>query len=244
MHMNIFACAAWAPGLSDIAAWQSWSGDALHPDDGSAPEVRFVDALLRRRLGRLSRMALHVANEAAAGLASLTTVFASRHGELARTVGILHALAADEAPSPAAFSLSVHNSAAGIFSIARANQAPSTALAAGEETLLWALQDAAVRLDADPDSPILLVYADEPLPREYQSFSPSEPAHAVAFLLRSGEGMHLEWTENRAENSRMQPSREPLSLVMLANLLGHRDRIAWHGERLSVHGYCESTCVS
>lgn len=233
MNVVISACVAWAPGLCSPFAWQSWLGDGLPPDDGSAPDVRFVDALLRRRLGRLSRMALYVANEAAAGLASLTTIFASRHGELSRTVGILHELAATEAPSPTAFSLSVHNSAAGIFSIARADRAPSSALAAGEETLLWAMQDAAARLAADPESPILLVYADEPLPGEYQIFSaPCEPAHAAAFLLRQGDGFHLDWEENNA----IPPSREPLSLALLAHLHGQRKDIAWHGERLSVHG--------
>lgn len=207
----------------------------LPADDGSAPEIRFVDTMLRRRLGRLSRMALHVANEASIGLAFIPTIFASRHGELSRTVSMLHALATEETPSPAAFSLSVHNSAAGIFSIARADHAPSTALAAGDETLLWALQDAAVRLAAHPDTAILLVYADEPLPREY-SASPSEPAHAVAFLLAPGKGLSLEWVAN----SGTPPSHEPLSLAILANLLGHRDRVEWHGERLSVQGYCHA----
>jgi hypothetical protein len=213
--------------------WRSWPGVALPVDDGSAPEVRFVDSMLRRRLGRLSRMALHVANEAAQGGAPHSTVFASRHGELSRTVNILHSLSANEAPSPAAFSLSVHNSAAGIFSIARADHAPSTALAAGEETLLWAMQDALVRLNADPDAQILLVYTDEPLPAEYPvSASTSEPAHALAFLLSHGEELHLEWSENNEKPH----SPEPFSLHVLAHLLGHRESISWHGERLSVSG--------
>lgn len=233
MRLNISACAAWAPGLGDIGQWRSWPAAALPPDDGSAPPIPFVDALLRRRLGRLSRMALHVAHEAAAQVTQLSTIFASRHGELSRTVGILHALAVDEPPSPAAFSLSVHNSAAGIFSIARADQSPSTALAAGDETLLWALQDAAIRLAATPDFPILLVYADEPLPDEYRSFATPEPAHALAFLLCSGDAMRLNWTANNGNTL----SKEPLSMAMLACLLGHRNSLAWHGARLSVYGH-------
>lgn len=233
MLMNVSACAAWAPGVGDISQLHPWPTGALPPDDGSAPAIPFVDPLLRRRLGRLSRMALHVAHEAAAQETQLSTVFASRHGELSRTVSILHALSVNEAPSPAAFSLSVHNSAAGIFSIARADQSPSTALAAGEETLLWALQDAAIRLVTDPDSAILLVYADEPLPTEYRSFPAPEPAHALAFLMRSGDDIHLDW----AANDGNAPSREPLSVAMMAYLLGHRNSFAWHGARLSVHGY-------
>lgn len=234
LSINISARAAWAPGLEDDASWRSWPGHALPDDDGTAPGVRFIDALLRRRLGRLSRMALHVANQAAAEYESLPTIFASRHGELSRTVAMLHALAADEAPSPTAFSLSVHNSAAGIFSIARGDPAPSTALAAGEETLLWALLEATIRLAADPQSPILLVYADEPLPGEYPAFSTdSEPAHALALLLQPGEDIHLEWNENRGH----PPSPEPLSLALLAHLVGRHESLTWHGERLSVHGH-------
>lgn len=234
LSINISARAAWAPGLEDDTAWRSWPGHALPDDHGTAPDVRFIDALLRRRLGRLSRMALHVANQAAAEYAFLPTIFASRHGELSRTVSMLHALAADEAPSPAAFSLSVHNAAAGIFSIVRGDPAPSTALAAGEETLLWALLDASIRLAADPDSPILLVYADEPLPGEYQAFqTASESAHALALLLQMGDGFHVEWNENSGH----PPSPEPLSLALLAHLLGRRESLAWHGERLSVHGH-------
>lgn len=231
--LTLSAYSAWAPSLATPAAWQTWSGDSLPADDGSAPDLRFVDTMMRRRLGRLSRMALQVANEAAMGLPRLTTIFASRHGELSRTVTILHDLAAGEMPSPAAFSLSVHNATAGIFAIARGDHSPSTALAAGDETLLWALQEAAVRLAGEPDTPVLLVYADEPLPGEYQPFrAASGPAHALALLLRPGTGLALEWTANPD----LPPSPEPLSLALLAHLLGRRETLAWHGERLSVRG--------
>lgn len=233
MRLNIIAFSAWAPGLASLPAWRAWEADQLPADDGSGPDIRFIDAMLRRRLGRLSRMALHVAHEASAGQAGLNTIFASRHGELARTVGILHALAADEPPSPTAFSLSVHNAAAGIHNIARADHSPSTALAAGAETLLWALQDAAARLALAPDSPILLAYADEPLPEAYTRFrGAADSAHAIALLLAPGDGLELEWARNDVH----PPSGEPLSLALLALLLGRRSELAWHGDRLSVHG--------
>lgn len=190
--------------------------------------------MLRRRLGRLSRMALHVANEIASGQPRLTTIFASRHGELGRTVSILHDLAVCQTPSPSAFSLSVHNSSAGIFAITRADHAPSSALAAGEETLLWALQDAAARLEDNPDTPVLLVYADEPLPDEYRPFQTDyEPAHALALLLRPGADLELEWQPVNTQTA----SKEPLSLALLAHLLGQRETVAWQGERLQINGH-------
>lgn len=234
MNFNLSAHAAWAPGLGPLGEWPHLTGDRWPTDDGSAPKIEFVDALLRRRLGRLSRMALHVAQEAVGDLPTVTSIFASRHGELARTVSILHALATAETPSPAAFSLSVHNAAAGIFAITRGDTAPSIALAAGEETLLWALLDAHIRLCSTPDTPILLAYADEPLPTEYRDCHlPREPAHALGLLLQSGDGLRLTWQENRNNT----PSREPFSLALLAYLQGWHDSIEWHGGRLSVIGH-------
>jgi len=234
MRLDLIDFSAWAPGLvSAMDGFDECRTEQPPVDDGAGPEIRFVSPMLRRRLGPLARMALHVAHEVSAGFAGLTTVFASRHGELTRTVGILHALARDEAPSPTAFSLSVHNATVGIHSIIRSDQAPSTALAAGDETLLWGFQEAAARLMHRPDLPVLLVYADETLPVEYEPFgATSEVAHAIAFLLASGNRMELEWTGNDGN----PPSPEPLSLAILDHLLGRRKAIAWYGERLFVQG--------
>lgn len=236
LRFHVSAWSAWAPGLHDESAWKKWDGILLPPDDGSAPDVQFVNPMLRRRLGRLSRMALHVANKAGGEHRSVATVFASQHGELNRTVDLLHTLGNAELPSPASFSLSVHNAAAGIFSIARSDCSPATAIAAGNETLLWAIQDGASRLAADPSTPILVVYAEEPLPKEYQAFAgPAESTFALALLLCPGATTQLTWAENpdskRSENS--------LARAFLGWWAGKRgDGLTWHGDRLTVNGNC------
>lgn len=241
VHMGVAAWAAWAPGFADVEAWQEWDGGLLPADDGSAPEVKFVDALLRRRLGRLTRMALHVAHECAAGRSPAATVFASRHGELARSVGLLHAIAGGELPSPAAFSLSVHNTAAGIHSIVHHDHAPSSAIAAGEESLLWALVEAATRLrdlrDAQ-EAGVLLVFADETLPDEYAPWRPSgEATHALALWLVPGRDLTLSWRPSaEACDAQPAPAAQPLTLALLACGLGRRPELAWSGERVSVEG--------
>lgn len=140
-----------------IVRWVQWPGIG-------AAELGFIEPLLRRRLSSLARGALHVANACAQGCPSATFVFASRHGELTRTVELLRSLAHDEELSPTLFSLSVLNAAAGIFSIARGDRAPATAIAAGVESFGYGLLEAHLRARKNPAKPLVYVYADAPAP--------------------------------------------------------------------------------
>jgi hypothetical protein len=169
-----------------VARWCAWPGrEGTH--DAALPDVRFVEPQLRRRLGPLARMMLHVAQQCAADVRDLRLVFASQHGELGYTVALLKALAAQEPLSPTVFSLSVHNAAAGMFSMLRAERAASTAIAAGDETLGQALVESYCQLDADPAQPVLMVYADGAFPPEYREFEERpQNARALAVLLSRG----------------------------------------------------------
>jgi hypothetical protein len=185
--------------------------------------------MLRRRLSPLARMSLHVAHACAEGLSQLRLVFASRHGELNRTMDLLRQLAHDEPLSPTAFSLSVHNTAAGIFSIVRRDRSPATAIAAGDETLGCALLEAYCQLEADPALPVLVVYADEPLPEPYRGFATGpEPHHALAVLLAPGAGRSVEFEVSAGD--REAPSPGPQSLAMLPGLTAGREG-KWTGTR-------------
>ena len=74
----------------------------------------------RRRIERLGRMAIQTAcwcQEAEES--GVPLVFASRHGDVARSMELLEALAADEPPSPTTFGLSVHNAIAALYNDSR-----------------------------------------------------------------------------------------------------------------------------
>lgn len=188
IDLDIARYSAWAPGLETAAEWQRWARAELPIGTGSAakgggPAVEFLPSLFRRRLSRLSRMALQVAHDCTAGERDIPTVFCSRHGELTRTVELLLDQNKGEALSPTAFSMSVHNTASGLHSIASGNTAPSNALAAMADSLPAALIDAAAMIVNGRASRVLVVVAEEPVAAIYQDFVAPEFAFAAAFLL-------------------------------------------------------------
>jgi hypothetical protein len=164
-----------------LRRWALW--DARWPDNPAA-DVSYIDPLLRRRLSPLARSALDVAQRCIGDLPSVSVVYASRHGELTRTIELLHSLRRQEPLSPATFSLSVLNAAAGVFSIARHDTAPATAISAGVESLGLGLLDTFARLQTQPDRPVLFIYAEAPVPAPLSpQMGDPEATLALALLL-------------------------------------------------------------
>jgi hypothetical protein len=171
--------------LQDEAGWRAWLAGAASPQPDSQPDVNYLPPLLRRRLDRHGRMALYTAWACAEGLESVEFVFASRHGDLERTLELLTALGKDDMLSPTAFSLSVHNSTAGLFSIARGDRARATAMAAGADTLCMGILEGAMMI-GEGASRVLVCYADDAVPAPYQRYLVAgEERHpfAVSLLL-------------------------------------------------------------
>ncbi|MGH8369742.1 MAG: beta-ketoacyl synthase chain length factor, partial [Gammaproteobacteria bacterium] len=177
---------AWAPGISDSQDWSAWINGRLAPAPDDQPDVSYLPGLLRRRLDRHGRMALHTAWPCAEGLDSVQLVFASRHGALHRTVDMLTALAKDEVLSPTLFSLAVHNSTAGLFSIARGDRGAATAMAAGLDSLALAILEGA-NMVAEGVANVVVTYTDDLAPEPYREHiaDPASLPFAVSLLLTS-----------------------------------------------------------
>ena len=179
---------AWAPGLADVAAWRQWAqqpGADLPAETAPAP-VDFVEPMLRRRLSPLSRVALHCAHAALAGESAEQLVFASRHGELGTTVNLLRQLARGEALSPMGFSLSVHNSAAGLYGIAAKDATPATAIAAGRDSLQACLIEAAA-MRASGIGSVLISCVEQDLPTQFRAWQePEAPLLGLGLLIADG----------------------------------------------------------
>lgn len=212
----------------------AWSSEPLLPPEGDgfldqatgAPELGFVEPLLRRRLSPLGRAMLHCAGRVAEGLGPLPSVFASRHGEVARSLPILEDLARGLPSSPTQFSMNVHNAVAGVWSIARQDTSPSISVAAGPETFGLGLLEAYSLHTADPFQPVLFVYADEPLPAPFAAFADREaPLHAVALLIGLPAATRL--VLEREPGSTGEAAPVPQSLQALQALLSGLPQGPW-----------------
>jgi hypothetical protein len=227
VSFSVAAHAAWSPGATTAAAWQTWAA-APHPlSEGEEPGARQVPAMLRRRAGFLGKMALEAAFQCLGEQRDVPCVFVSRHGEVARAVDLLGELAQDIALSPTGFGLAVHNASAGLFSIARADRANHIALAAGDSGAEHAVIEACGLL-ADGAPMVLLVVYDCPLPQVFAGFADGEEEpHAWAWLMTpaQGEALRLEWTAADSAAPAAGNGASPAGLEVLRFFLGGQDEL-------------------
>ncbi|GAA0545820.1 beta-ketoacyl synthase chain length factor [Rheinheimera aquimaris] len=220
-----------------IKSWAMWMPPKHNDDTSLFPELKQVPAITRRRLSKLTKLAFDVALQAAEQQCDepLPTIFASRHGDLHKTLMLLQQLGNGEELSPSQFALSVHNAISGQFSIYSQNQADSNAIAAGADSLHYAVLDAAARFRAEPKlSQQLIVYADEAIPEPYQAFcqDPSTSV-ALALLLHRTQGQPVHFTLCADNDSEAEPDQAIKLLPFLQQqsqqltLSGNKRRWQW-----------------
>jgi hypothetical protein len=187
--------------LVPVSKWATWGEEGCSPQ----PQIGFIEPLVRRRLSFLDRIALHVANSCVQPGEPVHLVFASRHGELARSAELLAQLAKGELPSPMSFSLSVLNAAAGLYGIARKDRSPATAVSSGEATFPLALVEGAAQARSNPQAAVVVAFADEPPPEVYRSLVDSpRSAHAIAVRLEANKAqkrVELSWSEGEGDDA-------------------------------------------
>ena len=181
-----------APGLRDFPTFVRWLRDAsqLLPAGRSAqPSAAGLAPTERRRAPHAVRLAVDVASQATTnGRGAVGAVFCSAFGDMANTDVILTTLA--HAPleiSPIRFTHSVHNAAAGHWSIMAASHAPTTALACGREGVGAAMLTALLEADRGHE-PQLLVCSDAADAGALGDAACCDSDFAVALLLGAEHG--------------------------------------------------------
>ncbi|MCY1391037.1 hypothetical protein D9M71_58650 [compost metagenome] len=233
---NIAQWRAWAPELVSAHDWLQWS-QAPRPISTAdvAPDVSFLPAMQRRRLGRLARMAFSVGWPLAEENAQLPLVFVCRHGETPRTFELLSELAAGQPLSPTQFSLSVHNAVIGLWSILRGSNAEMTSLAAAGDGLEHGMLEAAALLQEGAPAVLLVVTEETPAPA-YASWIDDVPfPYAVGLLLTAGD----DWALSASPASSDAPACHwPHAVDLLRCLLSKQDGCqhtcngrTWHWQR-------------
>lgn len=179
------------------------SAIALQEDELENDPLQQLPAGTRRRLSPYAKLlvrAVYQLVDAQPQAKSIPVVLATQHGDLHRTIRLLHDLAAEQPLSPTQFSLSVNNAALGQLSILLDNTAAMTTVAAGDDSFAMGWLEAFLQLQSAPE--VLFIYADEPPPEPYTAHAKlPESAFAMAVLLSANEGHPLRFETTLLEES-------------------------------------------
>lgn len=118
------------------------------------PDLSFIPMMTRRKLSPLVKSAFSTMYDCYDGK-DINLVFASQYGELDILNKLISQYSQDNEVSPIAFSSSVHNSTAGIFSLLNNIKHKYNAISAGEHSLSNGLSAALTETDT-----VLFCYAD------------------------------------------------------------------------------------
>ena len=156
----------------------------LHSSD---IDKSLIPAGIRRRTSMTTRMAITAAklacHQASSDTQNLASGFASLGGEIQVTDALCRLLPDDnELLSPTQFHNSVHNTTAGYWSILNKCQAPTTAIAAADDTFAMGLIEVWAQLQQQGSGERLLVCYDELWP-QYLAPPIGQTAFACALVL-------------------------------------------------------------
>jgi Beta-ketoacyl synthase, N-terminal domain len=227
-----------------IQTWAVWPPTGLNgeQDLGKMQDklLAFVPNNLKRRLSPLAKTVFCAVNQCGNSNGCIPVVFSSTHGELARSLGMIKLIEAGEEISPTAFSLSVHNAIAGLFSIVHGNTSEMTVLAPGEDGVTPAFLEALGLLQEGAPE-VLIVFYDEPLPEFY----PAEPFRlsadtscAVALkITKDGDGQAIRFKrDGQCGYVGEQPVQLPLLIQFLSGSITHLEiktpRQSWYWQKI------------
>lgn len=179
----------WGPGLEGWAASRPvLAGEADYvARERHPPTPPMLSPTERRRSSLVVRLALAAAEEARAGAAiaagGLRSVFATSNGDGAVVHAILEELACGETQiSPTQFHNSVHNAAAGYWSIGQRSRAAADCLGCHDATAAAGVLKAAAEVAVE-GVPVLLCAYDAALPAPLDQVRPTSGVFAAAFVL-------------------------------------------------------------
>ena len=190
MHAYVAGVSVWGPGLPGwaasraiLAGEQPWQETPL-----ATPVPAILSPTERRRTGPMVRLALAAAAEAStmAGFApgGVRSVFGTGNGDSTVVHAILSELCgAEPMVSPTQFHNSVHNAAAGYWSIGTSSVEPASCVGGHDATFAATLMMAMAEIAAE-QVPLLLCVYDLPMPAALNLKRPIAMPFGVALALR------------------------------------------------------------
>ena len=207
--------------MTDASQWLDWAHEFKPPLGEDQPALKQIPPMARRRMSRLGRVAVQAVLGCRSDESELPMVFASRYGDVVRSLGLLEDFVRDGTMSPNGFSLSVHNAIAAMYSIALEDRSNVICVAGGRASAAAGLiETAGLLCDSTPE--VLLVCYDEALPVDYACYRDEPPciwawAWRVA-LPAKGEG-RLSLRSSAAVTGAEESTSLPASLDVFRHFL-------------------------
>ncbi|GAN54055.1 beta-ketoacyl synthase chain length factor [Tanticharoenia sakaeratensis] len=198
MKIGVRGLGLWGPGLAGWKQGQAVLRGNVPLADAELPPP--APACLppneRRRCGPVTRLALAAAAEACVHAdmdpAELASVFATSNGDGPVVNAILSAIVAGAGEvSPTQFHNSVHNAAAGYWTIGHGSIAPATALGCYDWSFAQGLMRAAAEAVIEK-RPVLFVAYDQPIPGPIGTVRITRSAFACALVLDPDGAGHMQ----------------------------------------------------
>lgn len=222
LQATIAGIGFWTRGLPGWEAARAFAhGEPAIADAPARPSPQLLPPNERRRAPETVAVALEVAlaacEVAGRNPATLPSVFASSHGDLAITDYMAATLAQDpSALSPTRFHNSVHNAAAGYWTIGTGATTPATAISAYRASFAQGLLEALVQLQAGAEAMLLVGYdGGGSGPLGEMALSDGLLGGALV-LARDGHGPRLRahWRDGEAD-----AARGPLAAFAAGNIM-------------------------
>lgn len=231
---NIVDWFALAAGLASKESWQAWAQQqyVISEQEALLPKYKRLPMMMARRMSVASLLAVEVALAIFEKNPIIdAAVFVSRHGEVERTTKIIQNIISQLEVSPTDFAMSVHNTTAGIFTIASKQEIPITSLSAGVDSFQQAMYEVQGMLAAGLKQ-VLLVDFDGHVPSIYHSklenYQPNL-VYALGLLITKGDDFICQ--ESDVRHSPL--TSLPQSLIFLNNYLNNNDSFSIVGQYAS-----------
>lgn len=184
IYIENIAC--WAPGLTTSEDWAAFAdGSKLPLLEKTSPALEYTESNFRRRLSQISRMTIQVVHQlfTESNLDRLTKLtFISLRGEIERELKVNKTLIEDNSILPASFSLSVFNTPIAQATIAEELKGGYNAIYPSQNNFRDGFLEAVSPVLCGKEKKLVLVYADELVPGDYEGFMPEENV-PLAFAL-------------------------------------------------------------
>lgn len=188
LSFSILGVGAWGPRFRN---WQDlqdiMAGKALEDDGAKGPKPEVIPANERRRAPLPVRLAVEASSQACAmagiDASELASVFVSGLGDTQLTDYMCKVLAGDnKALSPTKFHNSVHNAAAGYWTISTNCMQAANSVAGFNESVSLTIMEAVVQAHAQ-QRPLLLTFYDAPSSPILKELLANEQSFAVSIII-------------------------------------------------------------